>query len=99
MGIHKKHKIRATSLESFGFILENIGERQMQVFKAIKLIEPCSDMMLSKFLKSPVNQITARRNELFNFGLITLEKVDICPYTKRRVRYYRIKKWLREVMN
>ena len=34
---------RATSLFAFAEILENLGERQLEVFKAIDKIETCCD--------------------------------------------------------
>ncbi len=43
----KKTKMRATSMEAFFYILENLAERRLQVFKAIKEIgKPCSNFMI-----------------------------------------------------
>ena len=94
-----KTKMRATSVESFYFILTNIGERQMQVFKALKEIQPASNLMISKYLKLPINCVTGRRLELQKWGLIRKGFEKECPYTHRKVIYWIIPKWMIEIMN
>ena len=93
-----KTKMRATSLTAFADILENIGERQMQVLKAFRKIQPASNLMISKYLGLPINSITPRVKELREYGIVIQDKVDTCEFTKRKVTYWRIKKWLQEVM-
>ena len=93
-----KTKMRATSLQSFMFILENIGERQMEVFKALKEIQPASNLMISKHLHLPINCITGRRLELQKFGLVRKESERECPYTHKKVVYWIIPNWMMEVM-
>jgi len=94
----KKTKMRATSIESFYHILEDLGKRQIQVLEGFREIQPCSNLMLSKHLGLPINSITGRCKELRNCGIVMLDKTDICEFTKRRVSLWRIKKWLQEVM-
>ena len=93
-----KTKMRATSLQAFTDILEDLGTRQMQVLKAFKEIQPCSNLMLSKHMGLPINCITGRCKDLRDYGIVMMDKVDICEFTKRKVTYWRIKKWLQEVM-
>ena len=93
----KKTKMRVTSLEAFAYVLQTIGDRQMQVLKAIRKIEPCSNTMLSKELRLPINCITGRVKELRDYGIIVMDKTDVCQFTNKRVTYWRMKKWLKEV--
>lgn len=94
----RKNKMRATSIESFMLILENIGERQTQVLKAIKKLQPCSNLMISQYLRLPINSITPRVKELRDFGIVRMRYVDICPETKRKVTYWFIPNWMNEVL-
>lgn len=96
--MRKKTKMRATSLLAFSEILENLGERQMQVLQAFREIQPCSNLMLSKHIGLPINCITPRVKELRDYKIVLMDKVDVCKYTKRKVTYWRIKKWLQEIM-
>jgi len=94
-----KTKMRATSLVAFTDILESIGERQMQVLKAFRQIQPATNLMISKHLNLPINCITGRCSELRKMHIIMMDRIDICEFTGRKVIYWRIKKWLNEVMN
>ena len=93
-----KTKMRATSLVAFTDILENIGERQMQVLKCFREIQPATNLMIARKLNLPINCITGRCKELRDYGIVVYDKVDVCEFTKRRVTYWRIKKWLQEIM-
>jgi DNA-binding MarR family transcriptional regulator len=85
--------MRETSLLAYAEVLENLNERQIQVLKAIDKIEPCNNLMISKYLNLPINSITPRTNELNKKGLIKESKKGICPITKRTTIFYeRIRK-------
>jgi predicted transcriptional regulator len=85
--------MKETSLLAYAEVLENLNERQIQVLKAIDKIEPCNNLMISKYLNLPINSITPRTNELFKKRLIKENKKDKCPITKRTTIFYeRIKK-------
>lgn len=90
---------RATSLLAFSDVLENIGERQMQVLKCIIEIQPCTNLEISKHLHLPINSCTPRCLELRKMGVVVMDRVDKCIYTGRKVTYWRVKKWLMEVIN
>ena len=94
----KKTKMRATSMESFAFILENLGERQTLVLKTIKKLQPCSNLMISKELHLPINCVTGRRLELQKVGLVRKYDVRKCPYTKRNVIYWQIPLWMSDAL-
>lgn len=85
--------VRPTSLLAFAEVLENLGERQVQVLKAIDQIEPCNNLMISEHLNLPINSVTPRVYELKNMGLVKEFKVDKCPYTGRTTIFLvRVKK-------
>jgi predicted transcriptional regulator len=85
--------MKETSLLAYAEVLENLNERQIQVLKAIDKIEPCNNLMISKYLNLPINSITPRTNELFKKRLIKENKKDNCPITKRMTIFYeRIRK-------
>ena len=98
MGLHKKHKIQATTMLAFSEILPILGERQMLTFQAIKKIQPCSNMELSKYLGLPINTITPRCQELRKMKLVTYYKKDKCKYTNKLVMYWVIPSWINQVM-
>jgi hypothetical protein len=43
---------------------EYLNPKRKAVLNAIKDIQPCSDRMVSIYLNTPINRVTARRNEL-----------------------------------
>lgn len=94
----KKTKMRATSMEAYFSILENLGERQMEVFKAIKEIQPCYNLQISKNLHLPINSITGRVKELRDFGMVRFYKKEICPETGRKVDCWIIPAWMKDVL-
>lgn len=86
--------VQITSLIAFEQILNSLGERQELIFKAIRKLQPCSNMELSKYLNLPINQITPRNKELRSKGLIIYYKKDQCKYTNRLVMYWKIPEWI-----
>jgi len=87
-----------TSYIAFQEVLCNLGERQKLVLKAIKHLQPCSNLEISKFLGLPINTITPRCQELRKKNLVIYYKRDICKYTKRLVIYWKIPEWIKDVM-
>jgi hypothetical protein len=83
-----------TSYIAFEEVLCTLGERQRLVLSAIKKIQPCSNLELSKYLNKPINTITPRCQELRSKNLVHLNKKDICKYTNRLVCYWSIPEWI-----
>lgn len=83
--------IQETSLLAYIEVLENIGQRQMQVYKIIEQHGPMSNTQISEKLYLPINCITGRTNELRKQKLIINSKKDICPITKKRVMFWKVK--------
>jgi len=76
-----KCKVRPTSLLAYAEVLEDLGERQIKVYKTIREFGSggCNNKMISKKLKLPINSITGRVNELRKMGIVLHYKKDICP--------------------
>jgi len=72
-----KTNMRATSLLAFSQILEDLGFKELQVFLAIKHLQPCSDKMLAEYLNWKINRITGRRYDLAKVGMIIQKNKDI----------------------
>ena len=87
-----------TSYIAFQEVLCSLGERQKLVLKAIKKIQPCSNLEISKLLNKPINTITPRCQELRKKGLVIYYKRDICRYTNRLVTYWIIPNWINQVL-
>lgn len=87
--------IAQTSLLAYVEVLESIGTRQMQIYKTIEEIGPCSNTMISKRLHLPINCITGRSNELRKQGLVYSPHKAQCPITKKKVMFLKVKHKLR----
>ena len=84
-----KIRIQLTSLMAFADVLENLGERQLQVLKTIDKIEPCNNLMISDYLNLPINSITPRVKELRGKRLVIKSHVGKCPITNRPTIFWR----------
>mgnify|MGYP000265220147 CR=1 FL=1 len=85
--------VQITSIESYVKVLESLGKRQMVVLKAIDKIEPCNNTQIANYLNLPINTVVPRVYELRKMGIVKLNKIDVCPTTKRRSMFWeRVKK-------
>lgn len=92
-----KTKMRATSLQALEVILPNLEDRELQVLKAIKKLQPVNNLMISKHLNLPINCITGRTNSLNKYHLIRIHDKRRCPYTNKRTIHYKIIDWINGV--
>jgi hypothetical protein len=86
------------SMIAFYEVLENLGERQLEVLKAIKKLQPCNNLQISQYLMLPINSVTPRCLELRDKGIVRLHHTGACPYTGRSSRFYSIKDNLNQVL-
>lgn len=63
-----------TSLFAYNSIQE-LGNKQMEVFEKIVELQPCSNKTIAESLNWEINRVTGRVNELAKKGLIKSEKV------------------------
>ncbi len=83
--------IQHTSLIAYVEVLENIGERQTQVYKILEAWGSMSNTMIAAKLNLPINCITGRTNELRKKGLIINIYKGTCPITKKYVLFWKVK--------
>jgi len=62
--------IQQTSLLAYESIRSELGARQRVVYLAIKTHPNLTDQEYSLLLNLPINEVTPRRYELYNLGLI-----------------------------
>lgn len=90
--------VQVTSVISFYEVLNTLGSRQLEVLKAIKLLQPCNNLQISQLLHLPINSITPRCKELRVKGIVIYHHTAACPITGRASRFYCIKSYLNDVM-
>jgi|GEM_PF-4920674 len=93
MGTHKTHKMRDTSLLAYSEVIENLGEKQMLVFRKLRELKFASNFQLSKELRIPVNRICPRIKELRDYKIVMFYKKDICQDTNKLVTYWKPRFW------
>lgn len=81
--------VQQTSLEAY-IGLTNIGQRQAQVYYALKELGKANNLMIAKKLNLPINQVTPRVLELRQKGIIVQEMSYPCPYTHKLTMFWRI---------
>lgn len=91
--IKMKHKTKITSILAYSQILEELGIRQTQVFRVVRELKSCNNLMISKKLNLPINSITPRVNELRKFGIVRQHKKELCPYTGRLTIFWKPLNW------
>lgn len=89
-----KHKTMPTSILAYTEVLENLGERQTQVYCVIRELKSCNNQMIANFLHLPINSITPRVNELRKQHVVMMDKKDLCPHTLRMTCYWRVRRRL-----
>jgi len=85
-----KHRINPTSMLAYLEILENLGERQRIVYRAIRELKSANNLMIAKHLGLSINQVTGRVFELRKFGVVREDKKELCPYTNRLTTYWKV---------
>lgn len=83
--------MQQTSLLAWNDIQGNLGERQRQVYAALLNIREGTNNMISKASGLPINVVTPRIFELREKGLVVESYKDLCPITKRRAIFWRIR--------
>ena len=84
--------MQETSLIAYANLLENLGERQMDVYKVIHRMGPISNTEISDYLHLPINCITGRTNELVKKEMVMEAKKDLCPITNKLVIFWKVLK-------
>lgn len=85
-----KHRISPNSMLAYLDVLENLGERQEQVYKAIRDLKSVNNKMIAAHLNLEINTVVPRVFELREFGIVKEDKKDLCPYTKKLTSYWKV---------
>lgn len=87
--------VSKTSLLAFESIQPELGDRQWAVYRTIKKLSPCNNIMISKYLNKPINEITPRTHELRKIKLlgdfvVVRSHIAKCNITKRQSQFWKI---------
>lgn len=80
-----------TSLMAYKEIEPTLGERQKEVYLAIKSLVETDNLLLSRYLRLPINSITPRVLELRKLGLVKKVRVGKSIVTNRNVNFWWLK--------
>lgn len=75
--------MKQTSLEAYKFIRPELARRQAEVYLGFKKYGEMTNLELSKLLKIPINQVTARTNELCKKHLLRESHKRKCTVSGR----------------
>jgi len=90
----KKHRMKMTSLLAFEEVIPNLQNREMEVLKIVKKIQPCNNRMIQEHSNRKINEVTPRVKSLRELNIITYVRKDKCPYTNKLTDFYQINKWI-----
>lgn len=71
--------MRDTSLDAYHSIKSELGKRQADVLRAIRILKSCTNQEIGNFLGLAINQITPRTGELVKMGYVTEDGTKITP--------------------
>jgi len=80
-----------TSLEAYYSIIGELGQRQSEIYNAIRKYKSVSNLDLSRLLQLPINSVTPRVKELRDKGLVVFDCVKVDYVTKRRMKKWKVK--------
>ena len=83
--------IQNTSLMAYDMILEDLADRQLQVYNGFKKLEYATNAMVAKEINLPINCVTGRSLELRKKLLLERSHISNCPITRGRAQFWRIK--------
>lgn len=87
---HKKHNMKATSLLAYAEVLENLGEREAQVYQAVRELGVANNTMIAKHLDLPINCVVGRVFSLRKYGVLVYSKRDTCPLTLKKTMFWKV---------
>jgi len=79
-----------TSLLAYQEVLKDLGERQREVYEAIKKLGEADNLTISKYLNLPINSTTPRTKELRDLKLVGVSRVGVSNITHRKVIFWKL---------
>jgi len=89
---HKKHKMRDTSLLAYADVLEQLGERQKEVFRVLRELKTANNTMIAEKIGLPINSVVPRIYELRKMGVVIFYKKDLCPITNKKTIFWKCRR-------
>ncbi len=87
------HPVAQTSLEAYKEIIPQIGQKQFEVYQALKSLNTATNAMIARHLNWPINCVTPRISELRNDEkLVGYSHTNVCPITKHKAQFWKIVK-------
>lgn len=83
------HQTQITSLLAYQTVLTNLGDRQVEVYKAIRRLGSCSSTMISKNTGLPINCVVPRVNEMVKLGVLIEARKGVCEETGFTVIFWK----------
>jgi len=90
--------MKLTSLLAFEEVIPTLQEREMQILRIVKRIQPCNNKMIEQSSNLKINQITPRTKSLRELNILTWVKKDKCPISKKLTDYYQINDFVNQVL-
>ena len=84
--------MQQTSLEAYDKIQHELSGRRLEVYNSLKRLEVANNTTLALDLRWSINRVTPRINELRKIGLVVKDSIRICPFTKMKTIYWKVKK-------
>ena len=95
---HKKHRMKMTSLLAFEEVIPTLQDREMQILKIIRKIQPCNNRMIEEASNLEINQITPRTKALRELKVLTWVKKEKCPINNKLTDFYQINDWVNQIL-
>ena len=76
--------------QAFNSILDNLSNRQLQVYQVVEKWQPISNEMIAKHLHIKDHQVTPRVLELRQLGLLEFAGESISSTSQKKVSLWRI---------
>ncbi len=86
--------IAETSLEAFRGIIPELGDREFEVYTALKSLKVANNQQIHKHTGIPLSSVCGRMNKLrTQYKLVTFSHKGACPYTKKSTNFYTLIKF------
>lgn len=84
--------IQETSIQAYDSIFLTLGERQMQVVRALYRLGQANNRMIAEYLKLLINSVTPRVKELRDKKIVGVWEIIKDSVTNRETIYWKLTK-------
>lgn len=79
--------MRDTSLDAYHSIKPELGKKQSDVLRAIRILKSATNQEIGNFLGIPINRVTGRTNELVKLGFVVEDGTKIGSSGKSNLKW------------